>query len=86
MRRARPLRARSPARSFCLPVAGTIFYTGKLAGQNQTREVTPPLSQIPLFVRDGGLVPMIGERQWMPGLEEILPLEIRHYGELPGAL
>ena len=35
------------------------FYTGRLAGENQTIEVTPPLSQIPLFVKDGGLVPMI---------------------------
>lgn len=62
------------------------FYTGKLAGENQTIEVTPPLSQIPLFVRDGSLVPMIGERQWTPGPEEILPIEIRHYGELPATL
>ena len=62
------------------------FYTGKLAGQDQTIEVTPPLSHIPLFVKDGGLVPMIGERQWAPAPDEILPIEIRHYGELPGNL
>lgn len=61
------------------------FYTGKLAGENQTIEVTPPLSQIPLFVKDGGLVPMIAERQWAPGPNEILPLEVRHYGERPGS-
>lgn len=62
------------------------FYTGKLAGENQIIEVTPPLSQIPLFVKDGSLVPMISERQWSPAPDEILPLEIRHYGELPGSL
>jgi alpha-glucosidase (family GH31 glycosyl hydrolase) len=62
------------------------FYTGKLAGENQTIEVTPPLSQIPLFVRDGSLIPMIGERQWAPGPDEILPIEVRHYGESPGRL
>ncbi|HEX8136513.1 MAG TPA: DUF5110 domain-containing protein [Pyrinomonadaceae bacterium] len=62
------------------------FYTGKLAGENQTIEVRPPLSQIPFFVRDGSLVPVIGERQWMPGPEEILPIEIRHYGEQAGTL
>jgi alpha-D-xyloside xylohydrolase len=62
------------------------FYTGRLAGDGQTVEVTPPLSQIPLFVRDGGLVPLIPERQWAPGPAEVVPLEVRHYGELPGAL
>ncbi len=35
------------------------FYTGTLAGENTTIEVTPPLSQIPLFVRDGSLIPMV---------------------------
>jgi alpha-glucosidase (family GH31 glycosyl hydrolase) len=60
------------------------FYTGELAGDGRTIEVTPPLSQVPLFVRDGGLVPMISERQWAPGPEEVLPLEVRHYGERPG--
>jgi alpha-glucosidase (family GH31 glycosyl hydrolase) len=62
------------------------FYTGKFSGENQTVEVTPPLSQIPLFVRDGGLVPLIPERQWAPGRDEVLPLEVRHYGERPGRL
>ncbi|PYS81603.1 MAG: ABC transporter substrate-binding protein [Acidobacteria bacterium] len=60
------------------------FYTGELAGDGQTIEVTPPLSRIPLFVRDGALIPLIGERQWAPGPDEVLPLEVRHYGELPG--
>ncbi len=62
------------------------FYTGKLAGEDQIIEVSTPLSKIPLFVRDGSLVPMIEERQWSPEPNEILPLEIRHYGELPGKL
>ncbi len=62
------------------------FYTGKLAGENQTIEVTPPLSQIPLFVKDGALVPMISERQWTPGADESLAMEIRHYGDQPGKL
>jgi alpha-glucosidase (family GH31 glycosyl hydrolase) len=37
-------------------------------------------------VRDGSLVPLVGERQWAPGPEEILALEVRHYGERPGRL
>jgi alpha-D-xyloside xylohydrolase len=47
--------------------------------------VTPPLSQIPLLVRDGGLIPLIGDRQWAPSRDEVLALEVRHYGEKPGA-
>jgi alpha-D-xyloside xylohydrolase len=62
------------------------FYTGKLAGENQVIEVMPPLSQIPLFVKDGALLPMIGERQWAPADGEILPLEVRHYGAQAGSL
>lgn len=62
------------------------FYTGRLAGEGQTVEVTPPLSQIPLFVKDGGLIPLIPERQWAPDRDEVLPLEVRHYGERPGRL
>jgi alpha-glucosidase (family GH31 glycosyl hydrolase) len=62
------------------------FYTGALAGEAQTIEVTPPLSQIPVYVKEGGLVPMIGERQWAPGPDEVLPLEVRHYGQAPGSM
>ena len=62
------------------------FYTGQLAGGNETIEVTPPLTQIPLFVKDGGLIPLTDERQWAPGRDEAVPLEIRHYGESAGEL
>ena len=62
------------------------FYTGALAGEHETIEVAPPLSQIPVFVRDGGLVPMIAARQFAPGPDDVLPLEVRHYGTSPGAM
>ncbi len=63
------------------------FHTGQFAGENQTIEVTPPLSQMPVFVKDGALIPMIAEnRQWAPRAGEIVPLEVRHYGEAPGKL
>lgn len=63
------------------------FYTGRYAGADETITVTPPLDRIPLFVRDGALVPMIAvERPHAPQAGERLPLEIRHYGEKPGAL
>jgi alpha-D-xyloside xylohydrolase len=62
------------------------FHTGRLAGDGETIEVAPPLSQTPVFVKDGALVPMIGERQWAPGSDEVVPLEVRHYGHAPGSL
>jgi alpha-glucosidase (family GH31 glycosyl hydrolase) len=63
------------------------FYTGRLVGEGQTVvELTPPLSQIPLLVRDGSLVPLVGERQWAPGPDEVLPLEVRHYGLRPAVM
>ena len=75
------------SRKVYLPAGGWYdFYTGKLAGENQTIEVTPALSQIPLFVKDGALVPMVGDRQWAPASDEILPIEVRHYGIQAGKL
>jgi alpha-glucosidase (family GH31 glycosyl hydrolase) len=63
------------------------FYTGKFAGENQTIEVTPPLSQAPVFIKDGSLIPMLAaERQWAPAASETVALEVRHYGEAPGRL
>jgi len=62
------------------------FYAGTLAGENEIIDVSPPLSQIPLFVKDGGLIPLTNERQWAPGRDETVPLEVRHYGESPGEL
>lgn len=63
------------------------FRTGKLAGENQIIDVSPALNETPLFVKEGALVPMLGvERQWIPATGEVVPLEIRHYGEEPGTL
>jgi alpha-D-xyloside xylohydrolase len=54
------------------------FYTGKFAGENQTIEVTPPLSQMPVFVKDGSLVPLLAaSRQWTPTAHETVALEVR---------
>ncbi|HEY8232795.1 MAG TPA: TIM-barrel domain-containing protein [Vicinamibacteria bacterium] len=64
------------------------FDTGQLAGEGPTEiEVAPTLSRIPLFVRDGALVPLLAaERQWAPAPTEVLALEVRHYGTAPGSL
>lgn len=63
------------------------FYTGKFAGENQTIDVTPSLDAMPVFVKDGSLVPLLAEdRQWVPAANETVALEVRHYGEAPGKL
>lgn len=63
------------------------FHTGRFAGENQTIEVTPPLARLPVFVRDGALIPMLaGERDYAPAAGEVVALEVRHYGEASGNL
>ncbi|WP_020598787.1 TIM-barrel domain-containing protein [Spirosoma panaciterrae] len=56
------------------------FYTGKLAGEGQLIEISPGLSRIPLFVKDGGIIPMLPPRLHTPDRQEAIPLTVRHYG------
>lgn len=60
------------------------FYTGELAGENQAITVMPPLDKIPLFVKDGGIIPMVAARRQAPKVGETLPLQVRHYGSQLG--
>jgi alpha-D-xyloside xylohydrolase len=62
------------------------FHTGKYAGANETIEVTPSLATMPVFVKDGALIPMIEPRLHAPAAGETVALEVRHYGEAPGSL
>ncbi|WP_164976101.1 TIM-barrel domain-containing protein [Oleiharenicola lentus] len=63
------------------------FYTGRLAGEDTTIYVTPPADQLPLFVRDGAIIPRLaGEPLRAPRTGELPRLELWHYGEKPGAL
>lgn len=80
-----PISPGSKSRKVVLPAGKWFdFYTGQPVGEGEVVEVTPALDEIPLFVKDGGLVPMIGDRLFAPGPEEVLSLEVRHYGEKPG--
>jgi alpha-glucosidase (family GH31 glycosyl hydrolase) len=83
-----PIAAGVKSRKVVLPAGKWYdFYTGKLAGENQTIEVSPPLAQMPVFVRDGALIPLLaGDRQWAPTTTEHVPLEVRHYGEANGTV
>lgn len=60
------------------------FYTGKLAGNSEVITVTPGLDKIPVFVKDGGIIPMMPALLHAPGSAEKVDLEIRYYGEKPG--
>lgn len=57
------------------------FYTGEFAGEGEVITVTPGLDKIPVYVRDGGIVPL-----WPPVTkleDKKLPLEVRYYGNVP---
>ena len=60
------------------------FYTGEYAGSNEIIEVVPGLSQIPLFVKNGGIIPMIEHRLHAPQSGTIIKLIARHYGHIQG--
>jgi alpha-glucosidase (family GH31 glycosyl hydrolase) len=78
---AAPLFAGDTKRKVVLPRGKWYdFYTGKLAGEGQTIEITNVLDKIPLFVKDGGIIPMIPPVLHTPRKGEVLPLTIRYYG------
>jgi len=60
------------------------FYTGKYVGDGQVITVTPGLDKIPVYVKDGGIIPMMRPRLHAPKAGEKVDLEIRYYGEKPG--
>ena len=57
------------------------FYSGKYVGGGEIITVAPGLSKIPVYVKDGGIIPMT------PAVTKIsdqkLPLELRYYGTKP---
>jgi len=60
------------------------FYTGAYAGDGEIISVTPGLDKIPVYVKDGGIIPMMPPLLHAPKAGEKVDLEIRHYGEKPG--
>jgi alpha-glucosidase (family GH31 glycosyl hydrolase) len=60
------------------------FYTGEFVGDGQIITVTPGLDKIPVYVKDGGIIPMMPARLQAPKAGERVDLEIRYYGEKPG--
>ncbi len=61
------------------------FYTGEYAGNGEVITVTPGLEKIPVYVKDGGIIPMMAPLLYAPKVGEIVNLEIRHYGTKPNS-
>lgn len=60
------------------------FYSGDFVGNGKEITVTPGLEKIPVFVKDGGIIPMTAPRLHAPKANEIVNLEVRHYGKKIG--
>lgn len=59
------------------------FYTGDFVGEGEVITVSPGLSKIPVYVKEGGIIPLWPAITKITG--EKLPLEIRHYGNVPSS-
>ncbi|RZK44857.1 MAG: ABC transporter substrate-binding protein, partial [Pedobacter sp.] len=56
------------------------FYTGAFVGDGSVITVTPGLNKIPVYVKDGGIIPMMKPILHAPKAGEKVDLDIRHYG------
>jgi alpha-D-xyloside xylohydrolase len=80
-----PLFAGQQTRKVVLPKGNWYdFYTGEYAGNGEVLTVTPGLDKIPVYVKDGGIIPLMQPLLHAPAAGEKVTLEIRHYGEKPG--
>ncbi|MBK7133076.1 MAG: DUF5110 domain-containing protein [Bacteroidales bacterium] len=60
------------------------FYTGEFAGDGEVITVSPGMERIPVYVKDGGIIPMTKAVLHAPAAGEKYDLEIRYYGTMPG--
>ncbi|HEX9958118.1 MAG TPA: TIM-barrel domain-containing protein, partial [Fibrella sp.] len=80
-----PLFAGQKSRTILLPKGNWYdFYTGELVGNGQQITASPGLDRIPVYVKDGGIVPMMPARLQAPKAGETVPIEVRYYGTKPG--
>jgi len=57
------------------------FYTGKFVGNGETITIQTKLEQIPLFVKDGAIIPMMPSVNNITNAKGIIDLEVRHFGQ-----
>lgn len=60
------------------------FDTGERYEGGTIIEIYVSLDKIPVFVKEGGIIPMMPALPHMPKAGEKVPLEIRYYGKTPG--
>jgi alpha-glucosidase (family GH31 glycosyl hydrolase) len=79
-----PLFAGQQTRKVVLPKGRWYdFYTGAFAGDGQVITVTPGLDKIPVYVKDGAIIPMMKPMLHAPVAGEKVDLTVRYYGEKP---
>lgn len=61
------------------------FYTGAYVGNGERITVSPGLDRIPVFVKDGAVIPFMEAVLHAPKAGQKMNLEIRHYGKADGA-
>ncbi|SFG81619.1 glycoside hydrolase family 31 protein [Pedobacter insulae] len=60
------------------------FYNGAFVGDGEVLIVNPGLDKIPVYVKDGGIIPMMPPMLHAPKVGEKADLEFRYYGEKMG--
>jgi alpha-glucosidase (family GH31 glycosyl hydrolase) len=60
------------------------FYSGEFAGEGEIITVEPGLEKIPVYVKDGGIIPMMKPRLRSPKAGEKVDIEVLHYGSKNG--
>ncbi len=79
-----PLFVGETARTVILPHGKWYdFYTGDYVGNGEVITVQPSLDRIPLYVREGAIIPLLKEVEPIALMRCPIALEIRHYGALP---
>lgn len=77
-----PLFAGQTSRKILLPAGNWYdFYTGEFAGNGQEITVPPGLDRIPVYAKDGAVIPMMKSRLHAPVPGEKTDIEVRHYGK-----
>lgn len=61
------------------------FYTGRFAGNGEVIKVIGQLDRIPVYVKDGGIIPMMPPLLHAPAAGEKFDLEILYYGKKTGS-
>ncbi|MDD4972635.1 MAG: glycoside hydrolase family 31 protein [Paludibacter sp.] len=80
-----PLFTGQISRNVILPIGKWYdFYTGIYVGDGEVISTTPGLDKIPVYVKDGGIIPMMPVMLHAPKAGQKIDLEIRYYGDKPG--